>query len=431
MRNEANSPILTKNDDLLGGTRVTFFPISQCRGLPWSCAVGIVFLLAVGASLLSGCGSEASTDTATTAAPVPTESVDEGVSSQTVRLGAQQASELAIRTMRVVHTESAYLLSLPGTVYPAPDNLALVSAPISGRVTRIYAHEGERVRKGQVMLELESLEYAGLIADFLQAHAEEDYQLKQVERLQLLVDKKISPSSSLEKAQADLLRAQASVQATHARLHALGITNEQLDVMVSQPIERPVLPIYAPLTGAIDEHLIDLGQAVTAYEQMMSIINLDQVLIRGYVSPEDAPIIQPGDPVYIGGQQAVGDRLEARIHTINPSLDEASRSIMVNILARTEEGWPLPGHTVRLQIQVRTPEPVLMVPLSAVEYEGEQALVFVRKDSLTYEKRVLTIGRITADQVIVAEGLEEGEDVAISQVFSLKALGRFEQYAEE
>ncbi len=400
------------------------------RGVLWF-SVGVVFVLVVTALLLTGCGSGAPADELRAAAPTPPAAAEEAVSSTFIKLDAQQAGELAIRTMRVVREPSSYALSLPGTVFPAPDYMALVSAPISGRVTRIYAHEGEQVRKGQVLLELESLEYAGLVADFLQAQAEEDYQVKQVERLQLLVDRKISPSSSLEKAQADLLRARAAVQATHARLHALGITNEQLDGMVDQPIERPVLPIYAPITGAINEHDIDLGQAVTAYEQMMSLINLDRVLIRGYVSPEDAPLVRPGDPVIVGGQAFAEHALEARIHTINPALDEASRSVTVNILAKTKDRWPLPGHNVQLQIRVRSPEPVLMTPLSAVEYEGEQAVVFVRKDSLTFEKRVITIGRITGDQVIVAAGLDEGEEVAVSQVFSLKALGRFEQYAEE
>ena len=405
--------------------------IKKCRGVPWRSGVGVVLVLAVTASLLAGCGSGATTDELRAAAPAPAPAAEEAVSSKYIKLDAQQAGELAIRTMQVVREPSSYALSLPGTVFPAPDNLALVSAPISGRVTRIYAHEGEQVRKGQVLLELESLEYAGLVADFLQAQAEEDYQIKQVERLQLLVDRKISPSSSLEKAQADLLRARAAVQATHARLHALGITNEQLDGMANQSIERPVLPIYAPITGAINDHDIDLGQAVMAYEQMMSLINLDRVLIRGYVSPEDAPLVRPGDPVVVGGQAFAEHALEARIHTINPALDEASRSVTVNILAKTKNAWPLPGHSVHLQIRVRSPEPVLMTPLSAVEYEGEQAIVFVRKDSLTFEKRVITIGRVTEDQVIVAAGLDEGEEVAVSQVFSLKALGRFEQYAEE
>lgn len=392
---------------------------------------GVVLVLVVVGWAAAGCGNDPVDGGTPTVIPPPSVRAEEAAGVEIVRLHAQQAEELAIRTLRITRERSAYTLTLPGTVYPAPDHLALVSAPISGRVVRIYAHEGEAVRKGQVLLELESLEYAGLVAEFLQAEAEQQYQTKQVDRLQLLVERKISPSANLEKAQADLLRAQAAVQATHARLHALGITNEQLEDMLDQPVERPVLPIYAPIHGTINEHNIDLGTPVTAYEQMMSLINLDQVLIRGYVSPEDAPLVRPGDLVTVGLKNFPDRTLKARIKTINPSLDETSKSVTVNILAPTREAWPLPGANVRLQIQVRSPAPVLMVPLAAVEYEGEQAMVFVRKDSLTFEKRALAISRITDSQVIVASGLDEGEEVAISQIFSLKALGRYEQYAEE
>ena len=72
-----------------------------------------------------------------------------------------------------------------------------------------------------------------------------------------------------------------------------------------------------------------------------------------------------------------------------------------------------------------------MLPLSAVQYEGEQATVFVWLDPLTFEKRPVEIERMAEDAVIVAAGLMEGEEVATSQVFSLKALGRYAQYAEE
>lgn len=392
---------------------------------------GSILLLLLLLGLFVGCGGESIDDVSREVAPPPSVRVAEEGAVERVRLDAAQAEELAIRTVTLARARPAYMLALPGTVYPAPENLALVSAPISGRVTQIYAHEGEAVRKGQVLLELESLEYAGLVADFLQAQAEENYQTKQVDRLQLLVDRKISPPSTLEKAQADLLRARAAVQASHARLHALGVTNEQLEGFLDRAVERPVLPIYSPIHGTINEHEVDLGQSVTAYQQMMSLVNLDQVLIRGYVSPEDASLVRPGDSVVVGLKNMPGRSLQARIKTINPALDEASKSVTVNIIVDTEDSWPLPGENVRLQIQVRSPQPVLTVPLSAVEYEGEQATVFVRTDSLTFEKRPIGINRLTEDQVIVASGLEEGDEIAVSQIFSLKALGRFEQYAEE
>jgi cobalt-zinc-cadmium efflux system membrane fusion protein len=265
----------------------------------------------------------------------------------------------------------------------------------------------------------------------LRPKAEEEYQRLQVERLETMVEKQIAPRSRLDRSKADLNRAHASVSATYARLKALGIPDEELADWSSQSRERPLLPIYAPISGMIDQHLIDLGQSVSAYQEMMSITGTDKVMIRGFVSPEDAPMISVGDQVAIGLKEVPGRVINAQVTTISPSVDLENRSVTVNVLTLTQERWPMPGQNVRLEITASNPRPVMMLPLSAVQFEGEQATVFVRLDPLTYEKRPVDIERMANEVVIVAEGLKEGEEVATSQVFSLKALGRYSAYAEE
>lgn len=350
---------------------------------------------------------------------------------QIITLDEMQVQELNIQTVPAVLSNNRFALSMPGTVFPAPDNIALVSAPITGRVNRIFAHEGEAVRQGQVLLELESLEFASLVADYLKAKADETYSTQQVNRLEQLVEKKISPLSALEKARAELLRTDASVRAVYAQLKLLGVTDAQLEAWLGGEDSRPLLSIRAPITGSINDHLIDLGQAVPAYQQMLDIINLDQVLIRGYLSPEDAGLVKAGDPVSVSLQDYPARTIEAEVMTINPALSESNKSITVNVLSKTSDGWPLPGQNVRLDVMVAPPAPVLAIPLTAVQYEGDQATVFVRQSDTAFAKRVITISRLNADQALVAEGLQENEEVAVTQVFSLKALGRFELYGEE
>lgn len=350
---------------------------------------------------------------------------------QAIRLSPEQARDLDVRTVRVQRTDYRYALRVPGTVHPAPEHISLVSAPISGRVTRIFAHEGEAVRRGQVLLELESLEFARLVADYLQARADETYQDQQVTRLEQLVEKKISPRAALERAQADYYRATAAVQATDAQLRTLGVGDQELERWAGGEAGRPVLRIYAPLSGVINQHRIEMGQAVTAYDELLDIVNLEEVLVRGYISPDEAALVQPGDAVEISMKDFPEQRIAAAVRTISPALDVESKSVTVNVRARTQLGWPLPGQNVRLSISVGLPQPVIVVPLSAVQYEEQDATVFVRRDSLTFEKRPITISRTTDEEVVVASGLEEGEEVAVSQVFSLKALERYEQFAEE
>lgn len=381
---------------------------------------------------LAACANEPPPDTLTQEiAPPPSVRTAGAPGAALVRLSPLQADALDVHTAIVGRDTAVYEVSLPGEVSPSPEHFAVVSAPISGRVVTIHAHEGEAIRLGQPLLALESLEFASLAADYLQAVAEEHYLQRQVDRLDTLVARKVTPRSRLDRARADLLRAQAGTSATYARLKAVGITDDQIARWSGSARERPLLEIYAPLSGYVDRHAVDLGQSVTAYQEMLTIVDPARVLIRGFVSPDDARAIRPGDPVTIRMRDVPGPALTAAVATINPAVDPESRSVVVNILAATRDRWPMPGQTVQLAIRARDPRPVLRLPLSAVQYEGEQATVFVQRDRLTYERRPVQIDRLTDDAVIVTAGLRDGEAVAVSQVFSLKAIGRFEQYAEE
>ncbi len=344
-----------------------------------------------------------------------------------VTLTAQQADELQVATAEVTAAVIQYDLSIPGEVRAAPEQMAQVSAPIGGRVAALYAHEGEWVRPGQVLLELESLEFANLVADFLQAEADETYAQRQVERLTTLVEKKISPQQALDKARADLDRARAATRASSARLLTLGVGRTDIEKLG----ERPLLPIRSPLAGSVDRHLIDLGQSVTSYQEMMTIVDPSRVLIKGYASPDDAGSLRPGDPVAIlPEREGSGLRLDATIGTVNPVVDDNSKSLVLNIQVDLDGRWPLPGQTVRVLVRAKSNVPVIAIPTSAVVYNGADAIVYVRVDDLTWERRPIEVERTGQAEVIVASGLAAGDIIATSQVFSLKALDRYTEYAE-
>ena len=349
---------------------------------------------------------------------------------QIIRLTDKQAGELNIKTVTIKTDAFSYQLSLPGLAFAAPDRISVISAPISGRIANVFVQEGDAVKKNQLLIELESLEFANLASDYLKAKAEEKYQHSQLKRIELLVKKKISPQRALDKAQADYSRAVAGAKAAHARLLAIGVRQKQIDAWDTGRTDQPRLRIYAPISGVVTQHHIKLGQAVNEYEEMMTIIDLEKIMIKGYASPEEGTVIQPGDSVIITLKDYPNRKLESTIRSINPALDPINKSITVNIIALTPQQWPKPGQNVRLHVKVKTAEPVVSVPLAAVEYEGDRPTVFVKIGQNAYEKRFIRIRKITSDAAILESGLKPGEQVAVTQVFSLKALGKFEEFAE-
>ncbi|MFP8489908.1 efflux RND transporter periplasmic adaptor subunit [Gracilimonas sp. Q87] len=354
---------------------------------------------------------------------------------QSVKLTQEQADNLNIQVYTATAEPVSFSIEAPGEVFPAPERISVVSAPIDGRISNIYEHEGERVSKGDPLLELESLEFANLVAAYLEATAEITYQQQQVDRLKVLTEDKISPLRNLERAQADLRLAQTRQSAALARLKAVGITESQTrrwDPFASDPNAK--LTIYASIDGVLNEHLIEMGESVTAYQKLLDIIDNTEVLVRGFIAPEDAYFIQPGTSLTINERASregvSAHSLNATVTTINPALDQNNRSVVLNSIVTTEDNWPLVGQSVRLTYMAKPEESSISIPITAVQYDQSDATVFVQLSELEYEKRTVKITRITDEHAILSSGLEPGEKVAVTQVFSLKALERFEQFAD-
>ena len=390
----------------------------------------VFILFSLSAIFITACGSDNGKEAAVNENLIPPSLRSQDVKKQIIRLDDKQVKELNIKTVTIKKGQFNYFILLPGVTYPAPDNIYLVSSAINGLVVTLKARDGEYVRKGELLLEIESLEFANMASEYLQARAEYLYRESQLTRIKNLVEKGITPQRVLEKAESEYTRAHAAVLATHARLKAIGVRQSQIDQWNNGKIDQPRLRIYSAIDGIVAERLVDLGQAVTSNQKMLTIINMNKVLVRGYASPEEYSLIHPGDSVIITLKNSPGKRLLAAVTTINPTLEKINKSISVNIITRTKNMWPKPGQNVRIKVKAKTPFAVYSIPLSALQYEGDKPTIFVQLDEKTYEKRPITLTKITEDYAIVKNGIKDNEKIAVSQIFSLKALGKYEEFAD-
>lgn len=343
---------------------------------------------------------------------------------QEIVLTKEQADILKIKISKVEEKSLDYSLVVTSTVFPAPTNVARISSPINGRVIRIFKNDGDRVTKGEVVCELESLEFADLIADLVKAKSELDFQMSKLDRNIQLKEKGISTESRLEEIRADYERSVAALAAARARLRSVGVPEKQIDQFNSSNIKDPVLKILSPMSGIINEDLIDPGQAVTAYQNMMTIVDLSKVQIRGYLAPEDLRLVASGDKFIVYSKDNPDQFLEGKIGNINPSIDEMNKSITINSTVATKREWPKPGQILRMEISTGTEEPVIGIPLEAIIYQGEEPYVFVKQTELKYILRPVRIVKNTEKIAIIKEGLTIGEEIAVSNVFDLKALSK-------
>lgn len=351
--------------------------------------------------------------------------------SSLISLNEQEAEELNIQVFTVTKKIHSYSLDVPGVVFPAPNYYSIISTPLSGRVVEMRIREGEKVGKGDILFRIESLELGVLVSEYIQAVADEEYYMTRFERIRQLSDKQITSASELDKAESDLKRVRTITRAAYSKLRAAGIPEDEIQGFIHKENIEPVLNLRSPISGTFGQRNVDLGQRVSAYEALGTVIDNRYVWIRGYLAPEDGRLVNPGDTVFISRRNQGETSLVATVSTVNPGLDESNRSAIINIFLKVPGLWPRPGENVRLTIRATSPGAIMAVPLKAVTYDGNDPVVFVRKDIHTWEERKISVREFRDTSAIVLAGIVPGEKVAVSQVFSLKALARYEQIAEE
>ncbi|HZL11577.1 MAG TPA: efflux RND transporter periplasmic adaptor subunit [Prolixibacteraceae bacterium] len=348
-----------------------------------------------------------------------------------VKLSEKELAELKIQVLPVTSSFQKYNIAVPGVVFPAPNHISIISTPIDGRISKIEVQEGEPVRKGQELFSIESLEFGNMVSEYLQAVSEETFQTSRFQRLEQLVEQTISSKSELDRARSDFQRAKTSVIAAVSKLKAIGVPDKEINAFKSAESIDPTLKIHAPISGTMDQRSVELGQSVNALQMLARVLDMSHVLVRGYISPEDARFITPGDSVKISRRQNDTNVMNAIVTSINPGLDENNRSVIVNVLLATKDSWPKPGENLHLSIETTSRTEVITVPMEALTYEGNDPIVFIQLSETTFEKKKVDVQEFRNRNAVVRNGLDKNDKLAVTQVFSLKALSRFDKIAEE
>ncbi|MFW5767976.1 MAG: efflux RND transporter periplasmic adaptor subunit, partial [Bacteroidota bacterium] len=288
--------------------------------------------------------------------------------------------------------------AVPGVAMSAPNYVSVVAAPISGIVSKLHLNEGEKVRKGQVIMEIESIEYGNLLSDFMKAVSELSYQNGRLERTKQLAERGVAPESELETVKAESDRARANQQAVKARLMALGVSEEEIHKMKDADNIGPHLMIRSKISGIIDQHQVELGMPVQAYDELATVVNTEKVLVKAWLSPEDLNYISPGDSVSISRRTSPGvESIKSIIASINPALDKDNQSVIANIYVKTVNNWPVPGENVRVELSSDMPNGLIAVPSDAITYLGNKEVVFVRAGDNQFQVREIEVSHADSD----------------------------------
>ena len=254
----------------------------------------------------------------------------------------------------------------------------------TGLVQRLRVEEGDSVRQGQVLLELDPEESDLRVR---RSRAEYEESSSSFERFKDLHDNRMV--------------SQAQFEAARLRFDSSKIDLEEAEMNLAHTTVR------APMGGVITRRLVEVGDLVRANQEVCVVADLDLLLARVFIPERRMYQVRPGQSATIGVDALPGRSFDARIRMVSPEVIAESGTVKVT-LEVPASGQLKPGMfaTVRL-ITARHPQ-TLVMPRKALVLETEEDDVFVVADSAVTRVAV-ELGLIEGGYVEVLSGVVEGD----------------------
>lgn len=288
-----------------------------------------------------------------------------------------------------------------------------ITPDIAGKVARIYVSEGEKVKKGQLLAELdtESIRLQLKQAEAALALAKANYEdaRRNLERMKRLFEEKAVSDQQYEKVRLAFEAAQAQKDQAEA---AVNLAKHSLEVSIMR----------APFDGVIASKNLEEGDVINPMmggfspsSSVLTLVDYSKIKVRFDVSPTDALRIAKGQKVYLESFALPGQQFEGEITVVNTSADPQTKKFRVEAVVNNPELALKPGTFGRVILEVSTKENSLAVPQRAIL---ENSYVLMVKGNKAVKKTVTT-GLKNTDLIEITSGLNEGDLVIVEGNFGL------------
>lgn len=335
---------------------------------------------------------------------------------------------VAVETMTVSLSELTEGVDVVGTLTPKFETE--VKSQIAGLVTDVYVTEWVRVRKKDPLAKIDVSETAALVkqaaasvesakAEHLQSQVAARRAEREKARMQKLREFGLATPQNYDDAESEAAAAQAGVEAALARTSAAEGELHQLQVHLSKGL------ILSPMDGIVamrDVNVGDFAGETGANKTLFKIVDNRILKLTITVPSVDMASIKVGNSLTFTVDALPGKIFSGKVMYINPSVDEADRSVKVIAEVINSSGELKGGLFAKGRIETGIRRNIIQVPRSALiglnMAEKKAGLLIIENDSAHY--REVSTGAVAGDQVEIASGLDQGEFLVVRGGFNLK-----------
>jgi len=341
-----------------------------------------MFLLMV--LLLWGCGSKESA------------SVETPLKPQTTLL-----DEKRVEVIEVVPKQVSYTFSAVGSL-KTPENV-IISPKKAGIIDKILVKEGNRVKKGQVLVQLDDVD-ARLQVERAEAKVKEADALVEnnrntIARYQKLFETMVIPQQTFD----DLV---LKIKVDQAKLD---LAQVELDMAKQNLLDHRIV---SPIDGVVNLKIASLGEHVNVApkDEIMTIVEMDPLELEFYVPENWVGKIRLGTRVQFTVKAFSEEKFSATLQFISPTADPSTRNVKMKAVVQNPTYRLKPGYFAEVTIETGNNPQALVIPESALFSQGGRFFAYIVRNGTAHRKEVETGHRFEGN-VEILKGIQKGERV--------------------
>jgi cobalt-zinc-cadmium efflux system membrane fusion protein len=316
-------------------------------------------------------------------------------------------------------------IGLTGEVRFDERRVGHVSTQVEGVVRTTFVGLGEKVRKGQPLVELESVEVGEAQAAYLEAQSLRTLARRNFERMAELRKENISSEKeSLETKQA-LETAEIRAENALGKLTRLGTSPADARALTSGNAAGRVV-LRSPMDGSVLALHAVPGESAKRDEPLATVGDNSKVWVWADLYERDIPVVTKGRSgsrlsASVSVKAYPGEEFAGSVDLVTQAMEESSRTVKVRVEVDNKAGRLLSGMFAGVSIFLPGTEEALAVPQTALLEDEGRSFAFVRYKGEYFVRRPVVVGRKWAGWVEIEEGLLPDQQVVADGSFLLKS----------
>lgn len=341
---------------------------------------------------------------------------------------AAQYKNMGLEIGDVQSVELAETIAVNGMVDVPPENVAMVSLPVTGFVKTLTHNvlPGKYVRKGSVLATAQSMEAVQLQQDYLEKFTQNDFLSKELERQKILAAEDATARRKLQEAESNFSVNKAMLLAYAAKLKIMGISVEKLQ----KGEITSTLPVLAPLSGYVKTVHINTGSNFTPQDVLFELVSKQHLHVELKVFEKDAFKVKEGQTVVFNDPR-IGGKVTGKIFLVGKVFEDDTKAINVHVHLSNEaaEQRLIPGQFLSAAIQTDN-RTASVLPESAISREDGTTFVYIldkqNAEAVSFKKIAVQTGTVQDGKIEILSPANL-QNVVLTKVTFLAGMGGEEE----